>query len=548
MVSSLIIIFSLLQTHEWLSCRDRLSVSNLERICEEGGKEEKNMVPFECTQIDRKSPDSNMATRYRRQIKRPMSVSGYPTLEQSRRSAEFGHDFKSSEKLEKASETKNIKPAQPEKLSTMRRASFQCHVVLTKPKDKMPQLSASHEYPSPMHAVMRQYQSKIDDDKEKNDPNQLACSNRTFNNQAGSREGATVTRRSSFTARSCSRTDDQNSPPIIVASPRRTFSQETLSYRRSIDTPSTCSPVDDELSKRQTNEMHEVTDTISRRETLPGKNRDIGVSRRDPFDQKTSTELKTTDSSQIFGRTQIETGVRTSSNPYHQQQQHQQNQVHITKEKLPRQNSNSSEKYSEYQNLKDLEQGKIWKIDTVPSINAKPADNQYGSRTQLSVTERGKNLQNLKGDSSSYISDEGYCASLSSILSGRRQLSIQSDTSWISADIDDSKSCDSNVVTCESSCSSHIAQSTHVQKVDRKPSLSRCKNSMIMQRKEGLQAPKVLPFRQTSLWYDAFKNSLLTFLHIYMYIYIYNYIYILKSVNDNIRLPGSFFCNSAQYP
>lgn len=478
-----------MQTYEWLSsCRDRLSVSNLERISEESVKEEKNAPTFECVQIDRKLTDFNMATRYRRQVRRPMSVSGYPALEESRRSTGFSHDFKSTQQRERTSQSENEKPVQTERFTTMRRASFQCHAVLTKQKGKMPTLSASHEYPSPMHAVMRQYQPKIGDDKEKKDKNESACSSRTPSRQSESLEGATgvtVIRRSSFTARSSSKISDMNF--VTSSQTRRTSCQNSSLFKSSNDTlshDSSAGEVDQAV----------VTSPISSLESLQRKNQESGVLRRVPLNQNCIEKLepRQTESSQTAGRASSSTDLRDVSKHYQYQ-----SQMHMSKELLPSQ-SNSA-KYSEYQNLKDLEQGKICKkTESVHSDNQKHPDNQSVSPTELSVSEKSKNFQNLKGDTCSYTSDEGYCASLSSIPSGRRQLSIQSDTSWISADIEDCRSCDANVVSYSCGCASDTAHCGHSQKLDRKSSLNKSKNS-ITTRNEILQTSKVLPFRQTSL-------------------------------------------------
>lgn len=485
----LLFFFCFLQTYEWLSsCRDRLSVSNLERISEESVKEEKNAPTFECVQIDRKLTDSNMATRYRRQVRRPMSVSGYPALEESRRSTGFSHDFKSTQQRERTSQSENEKPVQTERFTTMRRASFQCHAVLTKQKGKMPTLSASHEYPSPMHAVMRQYQPKIGDDKEKKDKNESACSSRTPSRQSESLEGATgvtVIRRSSFTARSSSKISDMNF--VTSSQTRRTSCQNSSLFKSSNDTlshDSSAGEVDQAV----------VTSPISSLESLQRKNQESGVLRRVPLNQNCIEKLepRQTESSQTAGRASSSTDLRDVSKHYQYQ-----SQMHMSKELLPSQ-SNSA-KYSEYQNLKDLEQGKICKkTESVHSDNQKHPDNQSVSPTELSVSEKSKNFQNLKGDTCSYTSDEGYCASLSSIPSGRRQLSIQSDTSWISADIEDCRSCDANVVSYSCGCASDTAHCGHSQKLDRKSSLNKSKNS-ITTRNEILQTSKVLPFRQTSL-------------------------------------------------
>lgn len=485
----LLFFFCFLQTYEWLSsCRDRLSVSNLERISEESVKEEKNAPTFECVQIDRKLTDFNMATRYRRQVRRPMSVSGYPALEESRRSTGFSHDFKSTQQRERTSQSENEKPVQTERFTTMRRASFQCHAVLTKQKGKMPTLSASHEYPSPMHAVMRQYQPKIGDDKEKKDKNESACSSRTPSRQSESLEGATgvtVIRRSSFTARSSSKISDMNF--VTSSQTRRTSCQNSSLFKSSNDTlshDSSAGEVDQAV----------VTSPISSLESLQRKNQESGVLRRVPLNQNCIEKLepRQTESSQTAGRASSSTDLRDVSKHYQYQ-----SQMHMSKELLPSQ-SNSA-KYSEYQNLKDLEQGKICKkTESVHSDNQKHPDNQSVSPTELSVSEKSKNFQNLKGDTCSYTSDEGYCASLSSIPSGRRQLSIQSDTSWISADIEDCRSCDANVVSYSCGCASDTAHCGHSQKLDRKSSLNKSKNS-ITTRNEILQTSKVLPFRQTSL-------------------------------------------------
>lgn len=440
-----------------------------------------------------------MATRYRRQVRRPMSVSGYPTLEESRRSTEFCHDFKSTQQRERTSQSENEKPVQTERFSTMRRASFQCHAVLTKQKGKMPTLSASHEYPSPMHAVMRQYQPKIGDDKEKKDKNELACSSRTPSRQSESLEGATgvtVIRRSSFTARSSLKISDMNF--VTSSQTSRTSCQNSSLFKSSNDTMSRDSSVGDELTKRQTGEVDQavVTSPISSLESLQRKNQESGVLRRVPLNQNCIEKLESrqTESSQTAGRASSSSDLRDVSKHYQYQ-----SQVHISKEIPPSQISSNSEKYSEYQNLKDLEQGKICKkTESVHSDNKKQPNNNSVSPTELSVSEKSKNFQNLKGDTCSYTSDEGYCASLSSIPSGRRQLSIQSDTSWISADIEDCRSCDANVVSYGCGCASDTAHCGHSEKLERKPSLNKSKNS-ITTRNEILQTSKVLPFRQTSL-------------------------------------------------
>lgn len=482
------------------NCRTRLSVTNLEKISEEYVKDENNRSNVE------RNPswkNNNNQTNYRRLTKRPVSVSGYPGLEHYGRSDAFRYDLGcvSNRLVEWTNPLENIH-CELETFSTMRRASFQCHAVLTKQKGEMSPLTASREYPSPMHAVLRQYHSKIDEsDRILNagsGSQRNVSSTKTKNqicNCLGASKDVKINRRSSFTVGMDYSKDHRVSlfdPPL-----RRASSSDIKKVGRRSSDFSLCHLK--KTSEEPNKIVQKANDNHTHKHTEYRQQNDIDGSQRHVDKQsairvlnrkqdRLSNSKENSNPTQNFSRSskieeQKKINVQLESSVCRNTVNRDKNSMSECNRKRDTYSDSNTECYSEeFRKENNLEN----ENNRIPT--------KHNSQTE---NDRNRSSHIAKGDNLSFTSDEGYGASVASTPRERRQLSIYSDTSWISADTHDNRSCD---FSCENKDSdTNLIVNPH-------------KSSRYVY-KSGVKVPadnwnfkgtipfqsKVLPFKQTSL-------------------------------------------------
>ncbi|GAB1599769.1 hypothetical protein Ahia01_000254300 [Argonauta hians] len=487
------------QAYEWLSnCRSRLSVSNLEKISEETVKEESSRPRVGVRPAWEIMNNNHNQVGYKRQTRRPVSFSGYPGPDHIGRSASFRYDLgHESNRLVEWTNPLEKTQNQSETFSTMRRASFQCHAVLTRQKGEMSALSASREYPSPMHAVLRQYHPKIDVDDKKlmkvSKDNTDVSSTKTKNQVCSCVEASkevTVNRRSSFTV-GMNYNKDKFEHYLL----RRANSSDLKKVNERLlqcSSSQIIHPVEETQSTQQETETHKNRYRIS-------ESPKVSESNQKHIDNVSYNLDSYTNQDRVLNSK--ENSVQPKSFP----QSPKEVQLTIT---------NTQPESSVRRNIANLDRNKI-QIEYFKQKNANNdwnipchtrgiRNNLMNDNTKLiarhnSQTEndRQKSFHISKGDNLSFTSDEGYGASVASTPRGRRQLSIYSDASWLSTDTHDNRSCDLNydnnyknsnlTVNLTDKSSKYFSDSR------RKVSTRNC-NSNTTPFKS-----KVLPFKQTSL-------------------------------------------------
>ncbi|XP_014777843.1 uncharacterized protein LOC106874578 [Octopus bimaculoides] len=489
------------QAKEWLSnCRTRLSVTNLEKICEESVKDENSRSNVE------RNPswkNNNNQTNYRRQTKRPVSVSGYPGLEHYGRSDAFRYDLGcvSNRLVEWTNPLENIH-SELETFSTMRRASFQCHAVLTKRKGEMSPLTASREYPSPMHAVLRQYHSKIDeDDKILNagsDSQRNVSSTKTKNqicNCLGVSKDVKINRRGSFTVGMNYNKDfrvSQFDPLLRRASSsdikkvsRRSFDFSLCQFKQTSEEPRKMG------QKASDNHTHKYTEYRPQND-VDGSQRHVdkqsgsrGLNKKQDHSSNSKENSKPTQNFSRSSKTeeQKKNNVQLESSVCRNTVNLDKNSMSECNRKRDTKSDSNTERYSEEFRKKNNLKNENNRIPT-----------KHNSQTE---NDSNRSFHIAKGDNLSFTSDEGYGASVASTPRERRQLSIHSDTSWISADTHDNRSCDFN---CENkgNDTNLIVNPNKSSRHVYKSGVNVSTNNWNLKGTTPFQS-KVLPFKQTSL-------------------------------------------------